>query len=92
MQTTSPTGQRAPRLVACLVNGAIDDDLVQLHGAIVASLELYRVADAVEVVSTRPCGSCPAPPAPGPASRSASSSQRTCTRPASSADRQASRA
>lgn len=50
MYAVSPSGERASRLVECLVSGALDDDLVQLHGAIVAALELYGVADAVECV------------------------------------------
>lgn len=42
--------RRAGRLIEGIVAGAVDDELVQLHGSIVATLELFPVPDAVELV------------------------------------------
>jgi hypothetical protein len=42
--------RRAGRLIEGIVNGAVEDELVQLHGSIVAGLELFPVPDAVELV------------------------------------------
>lgn len=42
--------RRAGRLIEGIVAGAVEDELVQLHGSIVASLELFPVPDAVELV------------------------------------------
>jgi hypothetical protein len=42
--------RRASRLIEGVVAGAVDDELVQLHGSIVATLELFPVPDAVELV------------------------------------------
>ena len=42
--------RRAGRLIDGIVTGAVEDELVQLHGSIVASLELFPVPDAVELV------------------------------------------
>jgi len=42
--------RRAGRLTAGIVSGAVESELVQLHGSIVAALELFPVPDAVELV------------------------------------------
>ena len=42
--------RRAGRLIEGIVAGAVDSELVQLHGSIVAALELFPVPDAVELV------------------------------------------
>ena len=40
--------RRAGRLIEGIVAGAVESELVQLHGSIVAALELFPVPDAVE--------------------------------------------
>jgi hypothetical protein len=42
--------RRAGRLIEGIVAGAVDEEPVQLHGSIVAALELFPVPDAVELV------------------------------------------
>jgi hypothetical protein len=44
------TTRESRALVRRIVDGALDDDLVKLHGAIVATLEIYSIGDAGRLV------------------------------------------